>query len=116
GVVEGSLTGLLVAYGMETEVALAAVLLYRAVSFWGLVPVGWAVWGYLGFKSKGRSERPQRRRVRPHPWAVHLHRAPSAVETPPRSAPDIVLPVEPCEGCDHEEDEEFVSDGSVARR
>src|SRR5207249_1592176 len=34
GVVEGSLTGLLVAYGMETEVALAAVLLYRAVSFW----------------------------------------------------------------------------------
>src|SRR5437588_1856964 len=43
GVVEGGLTALLVAYGLPTNVALASVLLYRAVSFWGLVRLGWAV-------------------------------------------------------------------------
>jgi len=116
GVVEGSLTALLVAYGMPTETALASVLLYRAVSFWGLVPVGWTVWGYLSVKNRPASGRPVRRRVRPHPWAVHLHRSPSSVETPPRSAPDIVLPVEPCEGCEHEDDEHLVAEGSAVRQ
>src|SRR5205823_11441068 len=58
GVVEGGLTALLVAYGLPTNVALASVLLYRAVSFWGLVPVGWSVWGYLSWQSR----RPERRR------------------------------------------------------
>jgi uncharacterized membrane protein YbhN (UPF0104 family) len=51
GVVEGTLTLLLVAYGMHTSTALAAVLLYRIISFWTLVPAGWAVaaavvWGH----------------------------------------------------------------------
>jgi hypothetical protein len=101
GVVEGGLTALLVAYGMPTNVALASVLLYRAVSFWGLVPVGWGVWGYLSYQSR----RPQHKQVRPHPWAVHLHRQKDAVETPPRSAPDIVLPAQPCEGCPEHPDE-----------
>jgi uncharacterized membrane protein YbhN (UPF0104 family) len=116
GVVEGSLTALLVAYGMPTNVALASVLLYRAISFWGLVPVGWGVWGYLSFKSRRPAAEPERvrRARRPHPWAVHLHRSSSAVETPPKSAPDIVLPVEPCEGCEHEQDhEELVAEGSI---
>jgi hypothetical protein len=106
GVVEGSLTALLVAYGMPTHVALASVLLYRVVSFWGLVPVGWGVWGYLSW----RSRHPQAHRARPHPWAVHLHRPRSAVETPPRSAPDVLLPAEPCEGCPEHPDE-LVNDG-----
>jgi len=101
GVVEGGLTALLVAYGLPTNVALASVLLYRAVSFWGLVPVGWGVWGYLSWQSR----RPQRKQARPHPWAVHLHRQKDAVETPPRSAPDVLLPAEPCQGCpDHPDD------------
>jgi hypothetical protein len=106
GVVEGSLTALLVAYGMPTNVALASVLLYRAVSFWGLVPVGWGVWGYLSW----RSRHPQTHQARPHPWAVHLHRPRGAVETPPRSAPDVLLPAEPCEGCPEHPDE-LVNDG-----
>jgi putative heme transporter len=101
GVVEGSLTALLVAYGMPTNVALASVLLYRAVSFWGLVPVGWSVWGYLSWQSR----KSKSRRARPHPWAVHLHRPRGAVETPPRSAPDVLLPAEPCEGCPDHPDE-----------
>ena len=99
GVVEGGLTALLVAYGMPTREALASVLLYRAVSFWGLVPIGWAVWGYLSV----RSRQPERVQKRPHPWAVHTHRRTDAVEMPPRSAPDVVLPAQPCEGCPDEQ-------------
>jgi len=101
GVVEGGLTALLVAYGMPTNEALASVLLYRAVSFWGLVPVGWSVWGYLSWQSRN----PARVQKRPHPWAVHLHRPRGAVETPPRSAPDVLLPAEPCKGCPDHPDE-----------
>ncbi|HET9731840.1 MAG TPA: YbhN family protein [Acidimicrobiales bacterium] len=44
GVVEGSLAALLVAYGMATDQALASVALYRLVSFWGAIAVGWVVW------------------------------------------------------------------------
>jgi uncharacterized membrane protein YbhN (UPF0104 family) len=110
GVVEGSLTALLVAYGMPTNVALASVLLYRAVSFWGLVPVGWSVWGYLSWQS----HKPTHRQARPHPWAVHLHRPRGAVETPPRSAPDVLLPAEPCEGCPDHPDERVKEKETVA--
>ncbi|MCU1449277.1 MAG: hypothetical protein JWP02_1447 [Acidimicrobiales bacterium] len=114
GVVEGSLTALLVAYGMETQVALAAVLLYRAVSFWGLVPVGWGVWGWLSVKSRPTKRRP----ARPHPWAIHLHRSARSVETPPPSAPDVLLPVQPCTDCSHEReghDAQLVTEGSPSR-
>jgi hypothetical protein len=106
GVVEGGLTAVLVAYGMPTNEALASVLLYRAVSFWGLVPVGWGVWGYLSWKTRSAG----RTKKRAHPWAVHTHRAPGAVETPPRSAPDIVLPAQPCDDCPDHPDER-VNDG-----
>jgi putative heme transporter len=41
GVVEGTLSVLLVAYGMPSDTALSAVLLYRIISFWILVPIGW---------------------------------------------------------------------------
>jgi uncharacterized protein (TIRG00374 family) len=101
GVVEGGLTALLVAYGLPTNVALAGVLLYRAVSFWGLVPVGWGVWGYLSWQSR----KPARMQKRPHPWAVHTHRSRGAVEAPPASAPDVLLPAEPCQGCPDHPDE-----------
>lgn len=46
--VEGSLSALLIAYRMPADTAVAAVLLYRIVSFWGLVPLGWATYGLLG--------------------------------------------------------------------
>lgn len=44
GVVEGAMAALLIGYGTRPTYALAVVLLYRIVSFWGLVPVGWATW------------------------------------------------------------------------
>jgi hypothetical protein len=47
GIVEGGLTFLLTAYGTPADNALAAVLLYRFISFWGIVPAGWATWGVL---------------------------------------------------------------------
>ena len=50
GIVEGSLTAGLVAYGGATETALAAVLLYRLISFWGLIPLGGLTW--LGLRAK----------------------------------------------------------------
>lgn len=42
GVVETSLTALLVLYGLSTEQAIAVTLLYRVLSYWALQPIGWA--------------------------------------------------------------------------
>jgi uncharacterized protein (TIRG00374 family) len=56
GVVEGSLTVALVAFGGAHYTTVAAVLLYRLMSFWLVVPVGWAAWGTLALV--GRSRRP----------------------------------------------------------
>lgn len=47
GVVEGSLVIALVAFGGGRLSTVAAVLLYRIVSFWGYLPVGWLVWAGL---------------------------------------------------------------------
>jgi uncharacterized membrane protein YbhN (UPF0104 family) len=90
GVVEGSLAGLLTAYGVPTEAALATVLVYRIVSFWGLVPVGWGVWVWLDvMQRRGGGTR------RSHPWAFHVPH--------PRSEKIALLPdPEPCRGCDGE--------------
>lgn len=94
GVVEGSLAALLTGYGVPTEPALATVILYRLVSFWGLVPVGWAVW--VGLDLLGRRGR---RRAGAHPWAFHYHQSQEAeAETARRWA---LLPhPEPCHDCD----------------
>jgi putative heme transporter len=42
GVVEGTLSLLLIAYHLPAGTAVAGVMLYRIISFWMLVPVGWA--------------------------------------------------------------------------
>lgn len=47
GVVEGALTVTLVAFGMPRSTAIAAVLLYRLISFWALLPIGWSMLGSL---------------------------------------------------------------------
>jgi glycosyltransferase 2 family protein len=47
GAVEAALTAGLTAAGMHGAVALSAVLLFRAVTFWLPVPVGWVALGYL---------------------------------------------------------------------
>jgi uncharacterized protein (TIRG00374 family) len=41
GVVEGSLTVALVFYGGDEEATVAAVLLYRIISFWMMLAIGW---------------------------------------------------------------------------
>jgi uncharacterized protein (TIRG00374 family) len=46
-VVEGSLTALLVAYGVPAGTAVAATLLYRVVGFWAPVPLGWLLYAVL---------------------------------------------------------------------
>jgi uncharacterized protein (TIRG00374 family) len=52
GVVEGSLAIALVAYGNSRASTVAAVLLYRVVSFWAMLPLGWGAWAVLA--SRGR--------------------------------------------------------------
>ncbi len=47
GAVEAALAAGLTAAGMHGAVAISAVLLFRAVTFWLPVPVGWAALGYL---------------------------------------------------------------------
>ena len=87
GVVAGSLAALLHAYGVPVTSALAVVLLYRIVSFWGLVPIGWATWSVVDFGSR-RGRRAARRPVLAGRGAA-AHPAPSAsasVGPPTRSA------------------------------
>jgi uncharacterized protein (TIRG00374 family) len=47
GVVEGSLTVALVEFGGSKGSTIAVVLLYRIISFWAGLPVGWATWAAL---------------------------------------------------------------------
>jgi len=85
GVVEGTLGALLHAYGVPVEQAVATVVVYRIVSFWGIVPVGWATWVALDVLAKRG-----RRRGLAHPWAAHHH----GEETPdePARRPRRLLP------------------------
>jgi uncharacterized protein (TIRG00374 family) len=95
GVVEGSLAALLFAYGMPLDTAFAGTLLYRIVSFWGLVPLGWVAWGYLELKGR-------RTVARPHPWAVHQHAGSNAGASVPVASPRLLRP-SPCIDCDEPE-------------
>jgi uncharacterized protein (TIRG00374 family) len=52
GVVEGSLTIGLVAYGGAQASSVAAVLVYRIMSFWALLVIGWGVAGILALVSR----------------------------------------------------------------
>jgi hypothetical protein len=45
GVVEGSLTIALVTFGGAEPSTVAAVFVYRLVSFWAELPIGWITWG-----------------------------------------------------------------------
>jgi uncharacterized protein (TIRG00374 family) len=90
GVVEGSLTFALIAYGQDPTQAVAIVLLYRIVSFWGVVPLGWASWAYLGLQ-----QRRGRRRGKHHPWAIHHRQHPPETESPTHPRADGTQPVPP---------------------
>ncbi len=54
GVVEGSLTIALVAYGGAAPLTVVAVLLYRVLSFWLALPVGWGAWAWLAWIGRRR--------------------------------------------------------------
>jgi putative heme transporter len=54
GVVEGSITVALVAYGGLETSTVAAVVLYRIISFWGELPIGWVAWALLSRKRRRR--------------------------------------------------------------
>jgi len=55
GVVEGSLSIALVYYGGVRDSTVAAVLLYRIISFWSLLPLGWGSWVLLQATSHHRA-------------------------------------------------------------
>ncbi|MGH9076463.1 MAG: lysylphosphatidylglycerol synthase transmembrane domain-containing protein [Acidimicrobiales bacterium] len=52
GVVEGSLTIALVAFGGAQASTVAAVLVYRLLSFWLMLPVGWGAWAATTWASR----------------------------------------------------------------
>ncbi len=52
GVVEGSLTIALVAYGGSAPSTVVAVLLYRVLSFWLALPIGWGAWTWLALTGR----------------------------------------------------------------
>ena len=55
GVVEGSITIALVAFGGNQNSTVDAVLMYRVISFWLVLVVGWLLWGQLAYQvRKGR--------------------------------------------------------------
>jgi uncharacterized protein (TIRG00374 family) len=57
GVVEGSLTLALVAFGGGEAATVGAVLLYRLMSFWFLLPIGWGAWATLALAGR-KAEQP----------------------------------------------------------
>jgi len=69
GVVEGSLTIALVAFGGAEITSVAAVLLYRIVSFWGYLPLGWADWALLTFLHRREDRRARSGADAPEPPA-----------------------------------------------
>jgi putative heme transporter len=87
-VVEASLATLLVAYGMNTATAVTVVVLYRLISFWILVPIGWAAWGLLELNQR-------RSATRHHPWAVHRHPPAPALPVGVLEARDRPEPADP---------------------
>lgn len=54
GVVEGSLTIAIVAYGGAAQSTVVAVLLYRVLSFWLALVVGWGAWAWLAWIGRRR--------------------------------------------------------------
>jgi hypothetical protein len=57
GVVEGSITIALVAFGGAELSTVAAVLCYRIISFWGYLPVGWCSWAGIALSERRAGRR-----------------------------------------------------------
>jgi putative heme transporter len=55
GVVEGSLTIAIVAFGGAAPATVVAVLLYRIISFWLMLPIGWGAFAWLAWMGRRRA-------------------------------------------------------------
>jgi putative heme transporter len=78
GAVEGSITIALVAFGGAHVSTVDAVLLYRLVSFWLVLVVGWLLWGEMALEVR-RGRWP--RHALESPVEVTLNATPEAVAT-----------------------------------
>jgi putative heme transporter len=58
GIVEGGLVAVFVAYGVNGSTAVAAVVVYRALTFVGLVGLGWVAAGALAVEARRGARRP----------------------------------------------------------
>jgi len=58
GVVEGSITLALVAFGGAETIMLAAVLLYRLIAYWSCIPAGAVAWVALRLTSRAPAQAP----------------------------------------------------------
>jgi putative heme transporter len=56
GIVEGSLTVILIAYGASRVTALSAAIAYRLISFWMAIAVGWISVGIIAYHSRSRGD------------------------------------------------------------
>jgi putative heme transporter len=56
GAVEGSITVALVTFGGGESSTVAAVLLYRMVSFWLILPVGWTSWAAIALANRSAQQ------------------------------------------------------------
>jgi uncharacterized protein (TIRG00374 family) len=75
GVVEGSITIALVAFGGAQVSTVDAVLMYRVISFWLILVVGWGLWAQLAFQ------------VRRGRWSRYALDTPVEAELGPDGAP-----------------------------
>jgi putative heme transporter len=55
GIVEGSLAVILMAYGAGRVIALSAVIVFRLVSFWLAIAVGWMSVGMIAYQGRRRA-------------------------------------------------------------
>ncbi len=92
GVVEGSITVALVAFGGAESTTVDAVLLYRVISFWFILAIGWLFIGQLVFQvRRGKwSRQAMASEVEAGPVAYEGEPAPTATPAPsPTAAGDV---------------------------
>jgi hypothetical protein len=81
GVVEGSITIALVNFGGNQASTVSAVLMYRVISFWLVLIVGWGLWGQLAYQ------------VRRGRWSRQALEAPIEAELVPHDEEEVARPV-----------------------
>jgi uncharacterized protein (TIRG00374 family) len=94
GLVDGALLAALVAGGVPSKPALAAVLLYRLISFVGVAAIGWVAWLWVHTRG-GIDEAPLDDRDDPTDDEIHTMPFPSVRARPDDEAPRTGEPVRP---------------------